>query len=100
MSRVPFRANQPLLFSGWEQKQNRTTWPLRPRELHERLCDSQDRSATGRVIERPIINRVAILIGRADAEVIPVSRKHNVLIAQTRVAPSQRADNVGRLHSL
>ena len=94
MSRVPFRAQQALLFGRRNQKQDRATRFFGRRQIRERPGNFEDRSDTARVIERAVVDRVAALIRSPDTEMIPMRGKNDILVTEFRVTPRKNRNHV------
>ena len=94
IERVVLGAEQALLFGRDHQEQERA---LRLRlRLLQRLRDLEHGRDAGRVVERAVVDRVAV-DRRADAQVIPVRRVDDVLVLQHRVAAFELRDDVARV---
>ena len=91
---IIFRAQQPLFLGGDRKKQHGAA----RRSFHLRVGarDFEQRGAARRVVDRAVINLVAVAPVRA--EMIPVRGVDHVLILQRRIAAGALGDHVVRLN--
>src|SRR5437867_9620025 len=95
MPRIPLGTEQALLFRRGNQKQNRPSRFLSRRQARKDTRDFQNRGHASRVIEGTVVNRIAFLIRRADAEMIPM--RYDKLITEFRIATRKDRDDIRRL---
>ena len=86
------RADQPLLLRRDRDEQDRA--PRARARVGEGARDLDQRRDPGRVVERTVVDRVAV-DRRADPEVVEVRAVDDVLVAQPGVGAAQQADDVG-----
>ncbi len=95
MQHVVQGPEQPLLFGGDEQNEDRAPRPLRQRG--ERMRDRQHLRAARGVVRGSMVDLVAAGVGLADTEVVVVSREHDHFARELRIAARQEPRHVRRL---
>ena len=92
MGRVVLGAEQTLLLGGDEEEEDRT-----PRALGqggERLRQGEELGAAGGVVERAVVDRVALLVGCGDTEMVVVGGVDHDFLAEAGIRARQQAGDV------
>ena len=91
LGRVELRTEQALLFRRHREEHDRA---IGLRALRERAPDLDQGGDAGRVVDRAVVDRVAVRVRCADAEMVPVAAVDHGLVGA--LGPLDAADDVAR----